>query len=102
MFKKKYLVTPFQCRLRDCTYSAPIYVKVEYVRQKQIVKRPVQIGRIPIMLRSEKCVLYNKTHEELGNYKRYKNIIKYNNILIYIKILYKQKSILIYIYDKIL
>ena len=30
-------VTPFQCRLRDCTYSAPIYVNVRYTRGKHIV-----------------------------------------------------------------
>ena len=28
-------VTPFECRLRDCTYSAPIYVNVLYTRGKQ-------------------------------------------------------------------
>ncbi len=32
-------VTPFQCRLRDCTYSAPIYVNVRYTRGKHIVKK---------------------------------------------------------------
>lgn len=30
-------VTPFQCRLRDCTYSAPIYVNVRYTREGKIV-----------------------------------------------------------------
>ena len=30
-------VTPFQCRLRDCTYSAPIYVNLRYTRGRQIV-----------------------------------------------------------------
>jgi DNA-directed RNA polymerase III subunit RPC2 len=52
------LVTPFQCRLRDCTYSAPLYVNVRYTRQRQIVtKNGIQIGRIPIMLQSEHCIL---------------------------------------------
>ena len=51
-------VTPFQCRLRDCTYSAPLYVNVRYTRQRQIVtKNGIQIGRIPIMLQSEHCIL---------------------------------------------
>lgn len=63
-------VTPFQCRLRDCTYSAPIYVNVKYVRQKQIVtKNNLQIGHIPIMLRSCKCVLRDKSPEELAKLK---------------------------------
>ena len=62
--------TPFQCRLRDCTYSAPIYVNVRYTRGHQIVvKRQVMIGRMPIMLRSKKCMLYNKTERQLAAMK---------------------------------
>jgi DNA-directed RNA polymerase III subunit RPC2 len=62
--------TPFQCRLRDCTYSAPIYVNVRYTRGRQIVvKRKVMIGRMPIMLRSEKCMLRNKTERQLAAMK---------------------------------
>ena len=64
------LVTPFQCRLRDCTYSAPLFVNVKYTRQKKIViKNGIQIGRIPIMLRSEKCVLNGKTDAQLAELK---------------------------------
>ena len=63
-------VTPFQCRLRDCTYSAPIYVNVKYTRQRQLVtKNSIQIGRIPIMLRSDKCVLHGKSPLELAALK---------------------------------
>lgn len=63
-------ITPFQCRLRDCTYSAPLYVNIKYTRQKQIITRNgIQIGRIPIMLRSEKCVLNGKSPEELAALK---------------------------------
>ena len=62
--------TPFQCRLRDCTYSAPIYVNVRYTRGRQIVvKKKVVIGRMPIMLRSSKCLLYNKSERELARMK---------------------------------
>ena len=59
--------TPFQCRLRDCTYSAPIYVNVRYTRGRQIVvKKKVLIGRLPIMLRSSKCLLAGKTESQLA------------------------------------
>lgn len=59
--------TPFQCRLRDCTYSAPIYVNVRYTRGRQIVvKKKVLIGRLPIMLRSSKCLLAGKTETQLA------------------------------------
>jgi DNA-directed RNA polymerase III subunit RPC2 len=51
-------ITPHLCRLRDLTYAAPIFVSVDYTRGKELVKRNgVLIGRMPIMLRSSKCVL---------------------------------------------
>lgn len=63
-------ISPFHCRLRDCTYSAPIFVTVRYTRGNQIVvKRNVVIGRMPILLRSKQCVLRDKTHAELADLK---------------------------------
>eukprot|EP00210_Caulerpa_lentillifera_P008427 g8039.t1 len=66
-------VTPQQCRLRDITYSAPITVDVEYTRGKEIVVKrgrkgegAIQIGRLPIMLRSDRCVLANKSEKALA------------------------------------
>ena len=57
-------ITPQQCRLRDMTYSAPISVNVEYTRGKEIVVRQgkdgvgaVNIGRIPLMLRCDRCAV---------------------------------------------
>ena len=45
-------------------------MNVKYTRQRQIVtKNGIQIGRIPIMLRSEKCVLNGKTHAQLAELK---------------------------------
>jgi len=59
--------TPHECRLRDLTYSANIYVDIEYVRGRQIVRRRnVVIGRLPIMLRSKQCVLTDKSEAELA------------------------------------
>lgn len=61
-------VTPQECRLRDTTYAAPIYVDFEYVRGRQRVsRRGVSIGRMPVMLRSSKCVLTNKSPTEMSN-----------------------------------
>lgn len=61
-------VTPQECRLRDMTYAAPIEVDVEYTRAKTVVRRKgVCIGRMPIMLRSSRCVLLNKSDEELAH-----------------------------------
>eukprot|EP01116_Phalansterium_solitarium_P004244 TRINITY_DN15189_c0_g1_i1.p1 TRINITY_DN15189_c0_g1~~TRINITY_DN15189_c0_g1_i1.p1 ORF type:complete len:1168 (-),score=468.17 TRINITY_DN15189_c0_g1_i1:231-3734(-) len=51
-------VTPQMCRLRDMTYSAPLYVDIEYTRGKQrVIRKGVLIGRLPVMLRSALCVL---------------------------------------------
>ena len=60
-------VTPHECRLRDTTYSAPILVTIQYTRGKTVVRRAnVNIGRLPIMLRSNKCVLTGRTETQLA------------------------------------
>ncbi|KAI0244506.1 DNA-directed RNA polymerase III complex subunit Rpc2 [Massospora cicadina] len=59
--------TPHECRLRDLTYAANIFVDIEYVRGRTVVvRRGVCIGRIPIMLRSGRCVLTGRSEEELA------------------------------------
>lgn len=60
------------------TYSAPISVDVEYTRgpKDKVVRASrdggktgsILIGRIPLMLRSDRCVLRGKTEEELARY----------------------------------
>lgn len=60
-------VTPHECRLRDTTYSAPVLVTIQYTRGKNVVRRAnVGIGRLPIMLRSNKCVLSGRTEAQLA------------------------------------
>ena len=60
-------VTPMECRLRDLTYAATICVDVTYKRGVDLVeKKGVQIGRLPIMLHSERCLLHNKSDAELA------------------------------------
>ncbi|KAK9821215.1 hypothetical protein WJX81_000849 [Elliptochloris bilobata] len=68
-------ITPQQCRLRDMTYSAPITVDLEYTRGKEIVikkggRNPgegaVLIGNLPLMLRSDRCVLKGKNEKQLA------------------------------------
>ncbi|KAK2195923.1 bifunctional DNA-directed RNA polymerase [Babesia duncani] len=55
------MLTPQMCRVRDLTYSAPIYVDVDYVRGTDVIrKQNVEIGRLPVMLRSCVCVLSNE------------------------------------------
>lgn len=60
-------VTPQECRLRDMTYSAPIMVDVEYIRGSTLIRRNgIRIGKMPIMLKSSKCVLRGKSEGELA------------------------------------
>lgn len=59
--------SPHECRLRDMTYSAPIYVDVEYTRGGKIyLRKHIDIGRMPIMLRSNKCALSGRSEKELA------------------------------------
>ncbi|KAL8555575.1 hypothetical protein ACS0TY_003395 [Phlomoides rotata] len=66
-------LTPQNCRLSDMTYAAPIYVNIEYVtnsngsKQTQM-KKGVLIGRMPIMLKSCRCILHGKDDGELARY----------------------------------
>jgi len=60
-------ITPHDCRLRDMTYAAPITVDIEYTRgQQRVIRNGLPIGRMPIMLRSSKCILSGKNHAELA------------------------------------
>ena len=52
------------------TYSAKILIDVAYTRERQrIIRRNVELARMPVMLRSNKCRLYgaNNAQMELMN-----------------------------------
>jgi len=66
-------LSPKDCRERDITYDAPIYVYItEIIQDMENTEQPpeinhhhrVIIGRTPIMLRSSLCNLANKTPRE--------------------------------------
>ncbi|ROT42452.1 DNA-directed RNA polymerase III subunit RPC2 [Sodiomyces alkalinus F11] len=59
-------VTPMECRLRDMTYAAPIFIDIAYIRDKsKIVRRNVPLGRLPVMLKSSKCRLNGATNAQM-------------------------------------
>ena len=63
----KKSITPHECRLRDMTYSAPVYVDIEYVKGTQrVIRQDLLLGRLPIMLKSNNCVLHGKTAAEMA------------------------------------
>ena len=61
-------VTPNECRLRDSTYAAPILVDIAYSRGvREVRRKKVLIGRMPMMLRSSNCVLNGKSEREMAH-----------------------------------
>ena len=63
---KQWPVTPNECRLRDASYCAPVLADISYWRNSQEIRRHgVEIGRLPIMLRSSKCVLADESEKKL-------------------------------------
>ncbi|ODV68522.1 DNA-directed RNA polymerase III [Hyphopichia burtonii NRRL Y-1933] len=66
---KQVILPPHECRLRDLTYSAPIYIDVEYTRgRKVIIQKDLEIGRMPIMLRSNKCILDGIDEQQMARF----------------------------------
>ncbi len=58
-------VTPAEVRLRKLTYSAPIWMEMTINYAGQIETEEVQLGRIPIMVKSRSCNLDNMSEEDL-------------------------------------
>lgn len=61
------VVTPATARLRNLTYSAPVYVELSVKYGDQLESSEVEVGRIPIMVKSAACTTYGMTKEELAN-----------------------------------
>jgi len=58
-------LTPHVARLRGISYSAPLYMKVATMIGTQKDVFEVQIAKMPIMLKSSKCILTGKSEDEL-------------------------------------
>lgn len=62
-------VTPAEVRLRKLTYSAPIWMEMMINYAGQVETEEVELGRIPVMVKSKACNLHGMGEEELiGNY----------------------------------
>lgn len=59
------LVTPIITKLRNLTYSAPVFVELTVKFGNQTDSSEVEIGRIPVMVRSAACNTFNMNKEEL-------------------------------------
>ncbi|GIU68711.1 MAG: DNA-directed RNA polymerase subunit B [Candidatus Pacearchaeota archaeon] len=59
------LLTPWEAKMRNLTYSAPVTLEITIKKDDQIDSEVVEIGRIPIMVKSKACNLYSMSKEEL-------------------------------------
>ncbi|MDP2628841.1 MAG: DNA-directed RNA polymerase subunit B'', partial [Nanoarchaeota archaeon] len=59
------LIMPYEARLRNLTYSAPITLELTVKKDNQIDSEVVEIGRIPIMVKSKACNTNGLSKEEL-------------------------------------
>src|SRR3989344_3737510 len=55
------LITPAIARLRNLTYSAPVYAELNVKYGGQTDSSEVEIGRIPVMVRSAACNTFGMT-----------------------------------------
>jgi len=58
-------ITPAEARLRNLTYSAPIYLEITIKQGTQIESQEVEIGNIPVIVKSNLCNICGKNKEEL-------------------------------------
>jgi len=58
-------ITPTEARLRNLTYSAPIKMELTVKKDDQVDSEVVEIGRIPVMVRSKICNTHGMSKEEM-------------------------------------
>jgi len=58
-------ITPAEARLRNLTYSAPVLLEITIKQGSQIESQEVEIGYIPVIVKSNACNIVGKTKEEL-------------------------------------
>ena len=59
------LIMPYETRLRNLTYSAPVTLEITIKKDGQIDSDNVEIGRIPVMVGSKACNTKGMSQEEL-------------------------------------
>jgi len=59
------LIMPSEARLRNLTYSAPVHLEITVKKDGQVDSEIVEIGRVPIMVKSKICNTYGMGREEM-------------------------------------
>lgn len=60
-----HLITPAEARIRGLTYAAPVTVEITVKQQDQMESHDVDIGKIPVIVKSDYCNLSGMTKEQL-------------------------------------
>src|SRR3989338_8789765 len=60
-----HAIMPAEARIRGLTYSAPVSLEVTIKQEGQLESHDVEIGRIPIIVKSNVCNLKGMSKEEL-------------------------------------
>jgi len=59
-------ITPMEARIRDLTYASPIFVEmIPVVNGVEQEPQEVQIGELPVMVKSSLCALHGLSEDEL-------------------------------------
>jgi len=58
-------VLPYEARLRNLTYSATVTLEITVKKDGQVDSETVEIGRIPIMVKSKACNTWGMNKEQL-------------------------------------
>ena len=58
-------IYPNECRIRNLTYSAPLYLDITFIDGGRKKTERVHIGNLPIMVKSDYCLLSGLSEEEL-------------------------------------
>ena len=62
-------IAPMEARLRNVTYASPIMLEASVVEDGKILEsRYVHIGDMPVMVRSNACILHNLSEQKLVEY----------------------------------
>ncbi len=63
------LISPTEAKMRNLTYASPITLEISVKKDDQIDSEVVEIGKIPIMVKSKYCNTYGMSKDELvGSY----------------------------------
>ena len=58
-------VMPYEARLRNLTYSSPIFLEITIRKEDHTDSELVEIGRVPVMVKSKACNTHGMSSEEL-------------------------------------